>query len=196
MHHCQRDYRHPPSSADHRRTSDAKHPGIEIEIVATNAASDLARREADIAVRSFKPTQPDLVAKKLRVSNARLYAAPSYLEKIGNPTMAEDLSEAEFINFDRTNALVKGLNMLGLKLTAKNFPLITSNQLVQWELAKQGTAICIMMEEIAESEPRVQLVLPDLPPIPVPMWLTSHREVRTSRRVRVVFDLLAEGLKV
>ena len=37
--------------------------------------------------------------------------------------------------------------------------------------------------------------MPSLPAIPVPVWLTSHRELRTSRRVRVVFDLLAEGLQ-
>jgi len=50
------------------------------------------------------------------------------------------------------------------------------------------------MDEVGDAEPRVRRVLPDLPPLPVPVWLTSHRELRTSRRIRVVFDLLAEGL--
>jgi hypothetical protein len=51
-----------------------------------------------------------------------------------------------------------------------------------------------MIEAVGEAEPTVRQVLPDLPPIPVPMWLTSHRELYTSRRVRVVFDMLVEGL--
>ncbi|MGK3961472.1 hypothetical protein WMF38_51255 [Sorangium sp. So ce118] len=51
-----------------------------------------------------------------------------------------------------------------------------------------------MMDEVGDAEPRVRRVLPDLPPLPVPIWVTAHRELRTSRRMRVVFDLLAEEL--
>lgn len=82
----------------------------------------------------------------------------------------------------------------GLELTPKNFPIVTDNHLVQWELAKQGVGIRIVMEEVGDSEPRVSRVLPDLPPVPVPVWLATHRELHTSRRIRVVFDLLADGL--
>jgi DNA-binding transcriptional LysR family regulator len=171
----------------------AMHPSIELELVASNAVSDLARREADIAVRSFRPTESELVAKKIKVSHGRLYASPAYLERIGSPTTPADLSNAQFFGFDHTDMLMNGLNGLGLSLTAANFPIVTSH-LIQWELAKQGHGICAILEEIGEPEPLVCQVLPDLPPIPVPMWLTSHRELRTSRRVRVVFDLLAEGL--
>lgn len=172
----------------------ADYPGIEIDLVASNQPSDLRRREADIAVRSFRPKDPELVARKIRDDAARLYAAPSYLERLGNPTRPEDLSAAEIIGFDRTDALLRGLNSLGLNLSARNFPIVTENHLVQWELVKQGAGIGVMMEAVGEPEPRVRRALPDLPPLPVPMWLTSHREVRMSRRVRVVFDRLAEGL--
>ncbi|KIG13291.1 Transcriptional regulator, LysR family protein [Enhygromyxa salina] len=172
----------------------AKHPGIEVEIVATNEASDLSRREADIAIRSFRPTQPELVARKVKDSFARLYASPEYLEKIGNPTTAHALSQAQFLGFDRSDALMKGLNALGLSLTPSSFAVISESQLVQWELTKQGVGISIMMEEIGDAEPRVRRALPDLPPFPVPIWLTTHRELSTSRRLRVVFDLLLEGL--
>ncbi len=173
----------------------ALHPGIEIEIVATNETSDLSRREADIAVRSFRPKQPDLVARKVKDSLARLYAAPAYLERIGNPTTPDELSRGEFLGFDREVGLMNGLNAMGLSLTPSSFPVLTENQLVQWELAKQGVGICIMMEEVGDAEPRVQRALPSLPPFPVPMWLTTHRELNTSRRMRVVFDLLYEGLR-
>ncbi len=171
------------------------HPGIEVEIVATNEASDLARREADIAIRSFRPTQPDLFARKVKDGSARLYASPRYLEKVGNPTTAEELSRAQFLGFNRGDALIKGLGALGLSLTAENFPVITGSQLVQWELAKRGVGVCIMVEEIGDAEPLVRRALADFPPFPVATWLTTHRELSTSRRMRVVFDLLLEGLQ-
>jgi len=60
--------------------------------------------------------------------------------------------------------------------------------------AKQGVGICIVMDEVGDAEPRVRRVLPELPPIPVPVWLATHRELHTSRRIRVVFDLLADEL--
>ena len=170
------------------------HPGIEIEIVASNSARDLRRREADIAVRNFTPTQPDLVAKKIADRSARLYATPAYLEQLGNPTSPADLSRADFFGFDRTDQMIQGLRALGLELTAKNFPIITSNHLVQWELAKKGVGICIVMDEVGDAEPRVRRVLPELPPLPVPIWLATHRELHTSRRIRVAFDLLAAEL--
>ncbi|GMV41998.1 MAG: hypothetical protein AMXMBFR64_37140 [Myxococcales bacterium] len=172
----------------------ATHPGIDIEIVASNKASNLHRREADIAVRSFRPTEPELVARKVQDGFARLYASPAYLERIGDPTTVEGLSCADFIGFDRSDLVIAGLNARGLNVTSRNFPILTENHLVQWELAKQGMGICIMMEQIGDAEPRVRRALYDFPPIEVPTWLVSHRDVRTSRRVRVVFDVLAAAL--
>ena len=170
------------------------HPGIEIEIVASNAARDLLRREADIAVRNFTSTQPELFVKKIADRCARLYASPAYLERIGNPKTKADLSRADFFGFDRSELMIKGLRGLGVEVGPKNFPIISSNHLVQWELAKEGVGICIVMDEVGDREPRVRRVLPDLPPITVPLWLATHRELHTSRRIRVVFDLLADEL--
>jgi DNA-binding transcriptional LysR family regulator len=171
------------------------HPGIEIEIVASNTARDLRRREADIAIRNFTPTQPDLVATKIADRHARLYATPDYLERIGNPTSPKHLAHADFFGFDRTELMIKGLRALGLELGPRNFPIVTDNHLVQWELAKHGVGICIVMDEVGDAEPAVRRVLPELPPLPVPVWLATHRELRTSRRIRVVFDFLADGLR-
>lgn len=169
-------------------------PKINVEIIATNLTSDLRRREADIAIRNFRPTQPELIAKKIKDVSARLYATPEYLEKINHPTSAEELEHADFIGFDSTGMLMNGLNEQGMNLTKKNFPLLSENYLVHWELVKQGLGIGIMPEGIGDAEPLVQQVLPKLEPITFPIWLTTHRELKTSRRVRMVFDLLANEL--
>ncbi|MEM9454880.1 MAG: LysR family transcriptional regulator [Myxococcota bacterium] len=170
------------------------HPGIEVEIVASNTARDLQRREADIAIRNFTPTQPELIARKVGERHARLYASTDYLEQIGNPTTPAELSRAEFFGFDRTDLMIEGLRAMGAEVTRQNFPVVTDNHLVQWEMAKQGLGICFVMDEVGDAEPKVRRVLPDLPPVPVPLWVTAHRELRTSRRIRVVFDLLVEAL--
>jgi len=169
-------------------------PKITIEIIATNTTSDLRRREADIAIRNFRPTQPELIAKKIKDVSARLYARPEYLKDIGAPKKPEDLSRADFISFDDTNGLISGLNALGLSINKQNFPLQTEHFIVHWELVKQGLGIGIMPEELGELEPKVVEALPTLEPISFPIWLTAHRELNTSRRVRMVFDLLATEL--
>ena len=180
----------PPIIAKLRRAE----PGIDIEIVTSNKASDLRRREADIAIRNFRPTEPDLVAKKIRDVPARLYAAPAYLERIGNPKVPYDLRHADFISIDNSGMFLKGLNALGLNLAQRNFPIFTENYLVMWELVKHGLGIGVLDGNIGDAEPLVRRALPELEPLMFPIWLVAHREVNTSRRIRVVFDLLAEEL--
>ena len=169
-------------------------PGIHVEIVVANHASDLRRREADIAIRNFRPTEPDLIAKKVGDADAVLYATPDYIERIGNPTMPQELQHAHFVNLDHGDMMIKGLNRLGLGLTEENFPLLTESYLVMWELVRQGAAIGILDAHIGDADPIVQRVLPDLEPLVFPIWLVSHRELTTSRRIRRVFDFLAEEL--
>lgn len=180
----------PPIVAKLRRSE----PGLRIEIVASVQASDLRRREADIALRNFQPTDPDLVGKKVRDVPARLYATPAYLKRIGNPKTPEDFGRAEFVSVDRSGVFMKGLNALGLTLTEKNFPVVTENYLVMWELVKHGVGIGIFDGTLGDREPLVRPALPSLSPFMFPIWLVAHRELRTSRRVRVVFDLLAKEL--
>lgn len=170
-------------------------PGIQVEIVVANHASDLRRREADIAIRNFRPTEPDLIAKKIGDADAVLYATPDYISKIGNPTKPYDLRHADFVNMDHGGMMLKGLNTLGLGLTEANFPLLTESYLVMWELVRQGTAIGILDSYIGDADAIVRRVLPNLAPLTFPIWLVSHRELSTSRRIRVVFDFLAKELQ-
>ena len=178
----------PPMIAELR----ALEPGIDVEIVATNAPRDLRRREADIAIRNFRPEDPELFAKKVRDMTGNLYAATSYLDRIGRPATRAAFSSADFVGFDRSNAMIVVLRTMGFELTQKNFVAVCENQLVQWELVKLGLGIGVMADVVAEAEPLVERVLPDLAPVVFPIWIVSHRELQTSKRVRMVFDLLAD----
>lgn len=170
------------------------HPGIRLELVATNAVQDLRRREADIAVRNAPPAHDDLIGRRLEDAVARPYARRGSLGAPGEPLTAETLARADFLGFEDVGRMVQGLNALGYPVTAANFPIVTDDHLVQWNLARQGLGICIVMEQVGDADPDMERVLPDLPGIPVQMWLVTHRELRTSRRIRLVFDALAEAL--
>ena len=171
------------------------HPGITLELVISNEARDLHRREADIAIRNFEPQHPDLIAHKIRVTTAHFYAAPSYTERMGPLETNEDLARVEVLGFESSENMVEQMkNHLNLTLRNDQFPVVTNNHLVQWELCKQGAGVCLMMDEVAQLDATVQKVFPELPSISVPIWVVCHRELRTSRRLRLVFDWIVEGL--
>lgn len=169
-------------------------PGILVEVVASNALRDLRRREADIAIRHVRPDQPDLIARLVAETTGHLYAAPSYLERVGRPGDMADMERLDFIGFEQGDDLLNGLNAMGLNLTRRNFPIVADNGVVAWEMTKQGLGVGVMTREIAESTPEVEMVLPEFAPVPVPVWLTTHRELHSSRRIRLVYDLLAQAL--
>ena len=170
-------------------------PGIRVEIIASNEASDLKRREADIAIRAFRPTQPDLIARKLSDLTASLYATPVFLERFRQPLQPEDLRAAEWLGFSTNNPeYMAALQERGFVLSEHNFTVRTDNHMVHWELTKQGVGIGMMPVEIGDAEPLVQRVFPGKAVFKGEIWLVSHRELRMNRRVRTVFDFLAEEL--
>jgi len=169
-------------------------PKIEIEIIASSDTSDLSRREADIAIRNYRPTQQELIAKRVKNTFGHLYASKSYLQKLEHRQSAQDLNNAVFLGVDRSNGVISYLNKFGFDLDSSNFPLIVANHLVQWEMVKHGSGIGFMMEKIGDAEPLVERVIPALPAFETETWLVAHRELKTSRRFRVVFDYLAAEL--
>lgn len=180
----------PPIIGELRRAA----PGLSVELVATNALSDLRRREADIAVRNARPTDPDLIARKIGDDGAHFYATPGYLDQAGRPATLADMDQLGFVGFDDNTPLVEGFAAMGLVVGDRHFPVRTGSHLVNWALVKQGLGVGLMPARVGDAEPMVERVLPDMRPIPFPMWLVAHRELNTSRRVRLAFDFLAEGL--
>jgi DNA-binding transcriptional LysR family regulator len=169
-------------------------PKIEIEIIASNETSDLSRREADIAIRNYRPIQQELIAKRVQNTLGHLYASQRYLQKLQHRQSPQDLNNAVFLGTDRSNSVISYLNKFGFDLNSSNFPVIVANHLVQWEMVKHGTGIGFMMEDIGDVEPLVERVLPAFPAFEKETWLVAHRELKTSRRLRVVFDYLAAEL--
>lgn len=169
-------------------------PQISLEILSSNTLSDLRRREADIAIRHVRPEQPDLIARLVRESTAHLYASRSWVERHGMPETPGDLAGADFIGFDQSGRFEEFLRQSGVPVTGDNILLASENSVVVWEMVKRGLGVSAQAREIAAQTPDVVELLPGFTPFPVPVWLVTHREVHTSRRIRAVFDLLAEEL--
>lgn len=170
-------------------------PSITIEVLASNALSDLRRREADIAIRHVRPEEPELIGKWLREASAGFFASREWVARHGHPRTPADVVGAAFIGADAAGRFAGWLRELGIETTEASFPLRAENSLVAWQLAREGLGIAPIMHEIARDMPDVVEVLNEVPPIRFPIWLVTHRELQTSRRIRIVFDLLCEGLQ-
>ncbi len=169
-------------------------PDIEIEIVASNEIRDLQRREADIAIRHIEPEQPDLITKHVCNMQANLYASSDYLEKFGRLESKDDLKDACFIGFESPERSLSLYQSMGLPIGRKNIGYVTNDGVSRWEIVKQGLGIGIMDEKTAAITKEVKQVLPDLEPLEFPIWLTTHRELHSSQRIRIVFNFLFQAL--
>lgn len=169
-------------------------PGIAIDVVTSDALSDLRRREADIAIRHVRPEQPDLIGRWIREASASFYASKAWVQRHGHPRTAEQALRHGFVGSDRAGRYLAYLRQHGLPLDAANFTCYAENSSSNWSLVRAGLGIGPMMDDIACTLPDVVRVLDEVPPVRFPIWLVTHRELRTARRIRLVFDLLAEAL--
>lgn len=165
-----------------------RHPGIVLEIVATNSLSDLRHREADIAIRNTEPTDPDMIARRMPDDLGALYVAKS----LGAFTAPEDARDAPFIGFNEGSDYLSFLQQSNLPVTDKNFVVTTKNHLVHWSLARAGLGIGMTMVEVGDTDDQMVRAFPWLKPVAFPVWLVAPRELKTSRRVRIVYDCIAD----
>lgn len=171
-----------------------KTPEIDIEVIAANDLRDLSRREADIAIRHVRPEDPNLTARLLGEGTGRFYAAPAYIDRRGRPETRADLSRHDFVGFLDTDEMCAFLAQRDIQITAQNIRYRTDSGLVLWELVRAGLGIGIMSDDTGRTTPDVDLILPNEPVFAFPIWLVTHRELHSSRRIRTVFDHLADAL--
>jgi DNA-binding transcriptional LysR family regulator len=180
----------PPLLAELHR----QEPGLQVELVATNAVSNLLRREADIALRMLRPVQSGLVARKLGEVAVVACAHESYLARRGTPRAVADLAGHTLVGMDRDTGILQGFAAAGMPLTREHFALRTDDQTAYAALVMAGAGIGFMARYLVDSTPGLVALLPELPTPRLPAWLVVHREIRGSPAVRRVFDFLAEAL--
>jgi len=169
-------------------------PQLKIDLVATNSLSNLLQREADIAIRHVRPEQNELVAKLIRDEKAFIYGARTYLNRRGWPKSLADLKAHDFVHFGSVEEALGHFNPLGYELTEKNFRIGSDSGIASWGMVVQGLGLGVMSDTVAAQSPGLEKVFPDQEALKFPMWLVTHRELNTSRKIRLVFDTLAEFL--
>ena len=171
-------------------------PSITLRIVADNEASDLLRREADIAIRNFRPKEPDLVARRLPDAGANFFAASAYLREHGPLATPNDWSRPSLITPGEAEGFLDVLGKMGLPAVPSSVAYECTSYLAMWEMVRQGLGVGIIDTAIGDREADVARAAPGAPDIPFPVWLTAHRDILTNRRMRRVFDFLVEELSL
>ena len=171
-----------------------RHPGIEIEIVASNEVSNLLRRDADIALRMMQPTQESLLARRIAVMQMGAFASKAYLKRRGRPSRAAELAQHDLVGLDADDGLIQGLRDAGLVLTRKAFTIRCDDQVACTRFVEQGAGIGFMPLFVAQQLKSVERLLPTLPAPMLPVWLVVHREIQGNPLIRTTYDMLADAV--
>lgn len=173
----------------------AAEPAIDIVVIPSDATSNLGWREADIALRMYRPTGGDLVARHLGDLPLCIAAARSYLDRRGRPRSAAELTAHDIIGYDRSPLIAEGFRAMGVAPEVPRFPVRTDDNLAYWHLLRAGCGIGFVQEAIARADPGVEVLDLGLALPALPLWLTTHESLRHTPRIARVRDMLAAGLR-
>ena len=170
------------------------YPDVQLELVASNAVSNLLQREADIALRMVRPDQSSLVAKRVGQVTIGTYAHRDYLRRRGTPRVPEDLMNHDLVGNDRNTDILRGFAGMGHPMEREDFAVRTDDLNAYQAAVDAGLGVGFLARYVARQNPDLVPLLPMLAIPPLPMWLAVHREIRSNPRIRQVWDFLAEAL--
>ena len=171
-----------------------RYPGVRVEFAMSDRYLDLARGEADVALRSGDPEDPDLVGRKIADSVWAVYASKSYVQHHGRPQSAAELSRHLLVGFDGTMAGHRAARWLagvapGATIAARN------NSVLGVLLAvKSGVGVAPLPTTIADTEDDLVQVLPPVPELARGWYLLAHPSLRHTPRIAAFFDFVVEEL--
>jgi len=178
----------PPLLKDFRE----RHPAVVVELSLSNQTADLLRRDADIAVRMVRPTQKALVAKRIGKTVLGLHASRAYVEAHGVPRELEDLRTHSLIGFDRAPSVSRPLD-LPPALAREHFAFRCDSDLGQLAAIRAGLGVGVCQYGLAIDPPLVS-ILPQALRLELEIWVVMHEVLRTTARVKLMFDHLVAGL--
>ncbi len=167
-------------------------PHIQIELDINNSVASLSKRDADIAFRMVQPTQPDLVSRRLPTLPLGLYGTQTLIDQYGTPRSLNQLLQLPFIGFDKETWLIDGLAKIGVKVGANDFSIRTDSLITQLTLTQAGAGYCILQRALAEKNPALVRVLPDLPLPDLAFWLVCHTDIQYSKKISAVMRFLGD----
>lgn len=170
-------------------------PQIELELVPTDASENLAYREADIALRMYRPSQLEVITQHIADLPLGIFAAKSYLTRRGYPTTPEEFWDHDLIGYDGNDLILRTMRSLGWQVTRGDFALRCDDQATYWQLVRAGCGIGFCQSGVARTDDSVEEIHIGVEIPPLPVWLAAHGVLRETPRIRRVWTLLAQGLK-
>jgi DNA-binding transcriptional LysR family regulator len=169
-------------------------PNVAIELIATNSSNDLLRREADIAVRLYRPRQPDLIMATVGKVYVGLFATPDYINQFGDIETMQDFTKHRLIGEDQGDRLLKAMVDFGLPVKRSDFVFRSDSILAQIAATEAGLGLGAGMT-MAFDTAKVVRVLPEAINIPFEVYVVAHADLHRSRLMRALFDHLVTELK-
>lgn len=167
-------------------------PRIQIELVPSDTSENLLFREADIALRMYRPTQLDVVTKHLGDMHLGIFAARSYLKDRPLPSSMDEVLALDMVGYDADESIIRGLREYGYEAERDWFALRCDNHNINAELVRAGCGVGFAPILIARDDPELVQLLPQAALPVLPIWLTAHEAMRQTPRIRRVWDLLSE----
>ena len=170
----------------------ARYPGISLEIVARFEIANLARREADIALRTIAPAKGDFLVRHVGWWDLGLYAARHYaLAKNLQPGDC-DLTHVGVITWDPGHSKLAGGPWFAEHARGAPIVLAANSRLIQLEACRAGLGVAILPCIAADHDPDLVSLLPPSRVASTKLWLVVHRDLARAARIRAVMDYLTE----
>jgi DNA-binding transcriptional LysR family regulator len=169
------------------------HPRLVFELLADTASLDLARREADVAVRMIKPEEPTLVAQHLGLLPWGLFASESYLSRRGTPPA--DLAGHDIIGYEAPLGRSPGAVWFAEHAKEARVVLRTNNVLAAVDCGGGGLGIAAVPEFMTRRDARLSRIRRPREMGGSPVFLVAHGDVAKIPRVRTTIDGLSRSLR-
>jgi DNA-binding transcriptional LysR family regulator len=169
-------------------------PEVAVELIATNSSNDLFRREADLAVRLYRPRQPDLIMAIVGQVHVGLFATPDYLRRHGPVETMQDFQVHRLIGEDQGDRLMKAMVAFGLPVKRGDFVFRSDSILAQIAATEAGMGLGAGIT-LAFDPGKVVRVLADAVNIPFDVHIVAHIDLQRSRVMRALFDHLTHELR-
>jgi DNA-binding transcriptional LysR family regulator len=170
------------------------HPELRIDLAVGVRSLDIARREADLAVRFVRPSAAELVCRKLGDIGFSLYASRRYLAKTPVPKRGQGLAHCDLITFTGAPTATSPFFM-GESLEDARIALRCDNPLIQLRAAANDVGIAELACFLGDSSPDLVRVWPNELPRRRTAWLIVHQDMRRSARIRAVTAAITEAFR-
>jgi molybdate transport repressor ModE-like protein len=168
------------------------YPNVEVEIVTSHRPYSLARREADIAIRPFRPEQLDLVTRNIGVLSFGLYCSRDVATRHAAALASRDWASLPFVGFDEPRAEFQSDQWLRSLPGAPAPWLRCSYGLGILDGVAHGAGLGVLATFLAGGQQDLVAAIPHIPELDQDIWLSMHSGLRASARIRAVVDFMGE----